>query len=398
MGRLREWLLGAPEQLDLPQLRRALRRGDAGLRVRAARALPLSREGSRAEDAAPLLRPLLADPLPAMRRAAAMGLGRLAQAEDAPRLLRAAATERCETPLSALLAAAMACGAAPSEALALLERRFHLPLLTVRGWRSPMAALGGSAEAWIAGTQALREALRPGDPASDLATLRREGPAGAGAEALRRLAAGGDPRHLEALLEARRSAGRRGDHRVLAALGLHGDPRALGLLADHLERMDVDPGRGFAQRRQAALALGQLGLPEAAPRLLRALETEALEHEGRPGAGLGVQFPVRARLLWALGEVQATSAAPQLVAYLGNLHGSALGGFHLPAMQALLKLGSAARAPLLALLRDGSEDGAVHAASVLAALGETPEAERAAATRGGRVAEAWAQAVAGSEA
>ncbi|MBK7757033.1 MAG: hypothetical protein IPI35_11660 [Deltaproteobacteria bacterium] len=36
-----------------------------------------------------------------------------------------------------------------------------------------------------------------------------------------------------------------------------------------------------------------------------------------------------------MGELGDLNAAPTLIAYLGNLHGSALGGFHLPAMGAL---------------------------------------------------------------
>ena len=77
-------------------------------------------------------------------------------------------------------------------------------------------------------------------------------------------------------------------------------------------RQDADQGRVEA-------ALGQLGLPEAAPWLRAALQAERLDHEGRPGAGMGVQFPVRAPLLLALGMLQDVDAVHVLVDHLDAL-------------------------------------------------------------------------------
>lgn len=386
----REWLLGSPETLDGPALARVLRRGDAPLRLRAARALAERDE----PEVRPLLLALLTDPVPGLRRAAARGLGARGEASEA--LDAAAKNEPCTSVLIELLAAQVRCGGALGDALARAEAHGARTLTTSRGPRSPEAAcgfgphacrqellrlldpraVGGGAPRAIP-RRALREELR--------AILLRD-PDGAGRQALEDLAAQGHPQDRPLLEEAQRLAGRRGAHGLLIAMGLHGDPRELPTLLDQLDRMDVDPSRGFAQRRLAALAIGRMGLPGAAERLVRALETEALEHEGRPGAGLGVQFPVRSNLLWALGEIQAFDAAKVLVGYLGNLHGSALGGFHLPAMGALVKLGPAAIAPTLAVaLTDG--EAAQNAVGVLLAL-NAEDALAEVARRGGAAARA----------
>ena len=149
---------------------------------------------------------------------------------------------------------------------------------------------------------------------------------------------------------------------------MHGDPRAVPALRATLRAIDVDPGQGFAGRRLSGEALGRIGDPGAGPLLARALEDEALDYEGRPGAGLGVQFPVRSVLLVALGEAGARAQAGLLAGYLSNTHGSALGGFYLPAMDALWKIGEIP--PLLALLRSDEELVVANAAGVLGALGE----------------------------
>jgi hypothetical protein len=102
---------------------------------------------------------------------------------------------------------------------------------------------------------------------------------------------------------------------------------------------------------------------------VRALDDEAHDWEGRPGAGLGVQFPVRTNLLWALGEIGDASAIPTLLPYLGDVSGSALGGFFLPAMDALWKIGSPAIPALTAFLARAPEVAAANAVGVLGALG-----------------------------
>ena len=113
--------------------------------------------------------------------------------------------------------------------------------------------------------------------------------------------------------------------------------------------------------------MGRLGLPEHASTIHRCLEREAAEHEGTPGAGMGVQYPVRTLALWALGEMQATESIPVLVSYLGDDTGSPLGGFYLPAMGALWKLGSAATPALEAAAGKGNEVAAANARGVLEA-------------------------------
>jgi HEAT repeat protein len=149
-----------------------------------------------------------------------------------------------------------------------------------------------------------------------------------------------DPADHDDMARRARDPGRRTSHLGLQALGLHGDSRGAALLRAALHAMDVDPGRGFAQRRLAALGLGRLGLREATPWLLAALAAEAHDHEGRPGAGLGVQFPVRAEILLALGELGDARTVPALVAHLADpVH-------HLAAMGALHALGPLAHAAL----------------------------------------------------
>lgn len=187
-----------------------------------------------------------------------------------------------------------------------------------------------------------------------------------------RLGALRHPADFARLLAARDRAGRRGDHALLEALGTHGDPRALPVLKGALHARDVDPGRGFTQRRLAADGIGRLALAAAVPLLGAALRDERADFEGRPGAGLGVQYPVRANLLWALGETGSAAAVPDLVAHLGDSTGSAFGGFYLPAMDALWRIGEPARAALERCAAGADELPAANAVGVLLALGDPP--------------------------
>ena len=82
MFHLRERLLGTPEKVGTEGLHRILRRGDDGLRVRALRVL----SESGASGVVGLLIKSLQDPVPAMRAAAARGLGWHASGIDALRL------------------------------------------------------------------------------------------------------------------------------------------------------------------------------------------------------------------------------------------------------------------------------------------------------------------------
>jgi HEAT repeat protein len=176
------------------------------------------------------------------------------------------------------------------------------------------------------------------------------------------------PDDFDLLRAAIGSQGRRMRHTAATALGLGGDPRGYDLLLPVLVAIDVDPAHGFTGRATAATALGWLGLPRAGRVLVRAMRDEALDHEGRPGAGLGIQRPVRASMLAALGEIGAPEWADLIAGYLGNTSGSAHGGFYLQAMDALIKLGAGdvARAYL-----SGPEVVAANALGVLAGLGQS---------------------------
>ena len=343
MKGLRERLLGSPEGLDGPALARVLRRGDEALRIRAARALA----GHLEEPATALLVELLEDPSPGVRRAALRGLGGRGVARGIEGLQ---GRERVHTVLLAAAVARVRCGQPRGEALAALEASVLRPVETVRGIRTPEQAIG----------------LGIDDLGAELdQALGEEPPDLEEAQGLEDLGAQARLEDYERLLAARHGAGKRAENAWLVAVGRHGDPRFAPSLREALGRMDLDPGRAFAHRRLAALSLGRIGDRDAAKPLVEALEVEALEHEGRPGAGLGVQYPVRTVLLWALGELQ--SRPEVLAGYLGNLHGSALGGFHLPAMGALWKLGEAAR-PILTRVAAGRDEAAANARGVLAAL------------------------------
>lgn len=364
---LRDWLLGVPETLDGPSLARGIRHGSESHAVRCIRAL-----GERDEEpAVDFLLPLLSDPRAAVRRNAAAALGHLGRPRALPALQAASAADRTEEGRVALAVARVRCGEPVDAVLDFVRRVERRTLLTHAGPRQPQQ---------VGGVPALTERfwLCLGDAPGEVrprAALRADRLRRISAthtdtrEAIQGLGALRHPGDLQALEGLLRSAGRREEHAVYAALGLHGDPRALPRLTEALFATDVDPGRGFAQRRLCATAIGRLGLRESTRPLLRALENEALDFEGRPGAGMGVQYPVRTNLLWALGEVADPETAELLVSYLPNLHGSAFGGFYLPAMDALVKLGRAAEPAVRRMAREGGEVEAANAVGVLAALG-----------------------------
>ncbi len=167
---------------------------------------------------------------------------------------------------------------------------------------------------------------------------------------------------------------------AVKALGLHGDPRAIPLLGDRIIDHDADPELGFALRRHGATALGRIGSPTAVGHLLPALRIEEDFFEGRPGAGCGVIFPVRANILWALGEIGDPVAAAEVAEHLADESGPSSGGFYLYAMDALLKMGPGAvagihRAVAKGPPRTGEPERArermeAHAREVLLLLGE----------------------------
>jgi HEAT repeat protein len=259
-------------------------------------------------------------------------------------------------------------GGAVDHARASLAARDARRLHTATGERIPAAAIAhpGLVERF----DLLAPDLRPGAPSTE--ELRRlladaEGPE-AGMLALR-LAARQDPGTADFFAGLRRTAGRRTDHGVLAAYGMLGQPGVANELLAALRARDVDPGRGFVQRRIAADGLGELGFKSNVRAIVTALEAEQRSFEGRPGAGLGVQYPVRANLLRALGEIGSPEGIDVLLASLGDSAGSAFGGFYLPAMDALVKLGPPAEAPLRAHGLASGEFAAANAVGVLLALG-----------------------------
>lgn len=359
---LRDRLLGDPDRLDEGGLARGARRGSEAWVVRC-----LAQAGDRGgPPATALLLAYLGDPRAAVRRAAAWGLAARADGEALGRLRVAEAGERTEEGRLALAVARARCGD-PAEGVRAALASFDARLVhTATGPRAPAAA-----RATLPLLDRFDLAWGEGASRADLLSRRRAALGGPDPRrALLGLASLRHPADHARLVAQLRAAGRRGEHTALGALGLHGDPRGLPLLHDALVARDVDPGRGFAWRRVAASAIGQIGLADTAGWLLRGLDDEARDYEGRPGAGLGIQYPVRADLLWALGELGAPTAIPALVRHLGDTHGSALGGFHLPAMDALWKLAPASLPALRDAARGPDSTTAVHALGVLAALGQ----------------------------
>ncbi len=82
-----------------------------------------------------------------------------------------------------------------------------------------------------------------------------------------------------------------------------------------------------------------------------------------------MQYPVRANLLWALGELGDPGAADALCPLLGETQGSAFGGFYLPAMDALVRLGPAVAGAVGAVADSADAIAAANAVGVLRALG-----------------------------
>jgi HEAT repeat protein len=98
---------------------------------------------------------------------------------------------------------------------------------------------------------------------------------------------------------------------------------------------------------------------------------EAIDHEGRPGAGLGIQFPVRTTLIWAVGELQDKRAVSVLLPFLNDDAGSPTGGFYLAAMDALWKLGPTAVPELRRAASTGDATVACNARHLLSELERT---------------------------
>jgi HEAT repeat protein len=316
-------------------LRTVLRHGAPRARIATARVL--------GKDPA-ALRAWLADPVPGVRREAAHALGVGAQAADVPRLQDRLDAEPTDSVRFDVGVALVRCGVSPDGVRSALAERANPTIPTIDGPRSALGAVGPEAT-----TTEWRFDRAIAEPSDDLVVraLRREITAGELAAIVR-----GDARRVR--------------HVAIDALGALGDPAGLATLEGVLEDTDADPGFGFRSRRTAAFAIARIGDPTMLGSLAKAIEREALDHEGHPGSGLGIQAPVRAALLYAIGEIGNVAGARLLAGYLAHTHGSALGGLHLPAIGALVKLGGADDAEALL---DGPEEAAVHALAVLAVLG-----------------------------
>jgi HEAT repeat protein len=300
----------------------------------------------------------LKNPEAGIRRAAARGLGLLGSHKAVDNCLK---REVCTTVQIELAGAWIRGGGKPELAHEMLHQHSARKLQAHTGIRQPASVLGQDAEGMV---KALEELLKEEDSGAEQADPHSN----RARQALIVRARKGHPSDLDTFRRVLKSGGRRTEHTAIAALGLHGDPRHIKTLCEFLSEMSVDPGRGFAHRRTSATALGQIGIREAGPALLRALRMEAIDHEGRPGAGLGIQYPVRTNIIWALGEIQDPRAIPALVSLLGDDAGSALGGFYLAAMDALVKIGGAATPALERLARSSNGKASANASGILSAL------------------------------
>ncbi len=286
--------------------------------------------------------------VPAARRLGSLGLGRLGSEEDKSRLWDRLQEERVDAVRLALAVAWVRCGGKTDEALA---------CLSLRG----APGLSEKPRLWVDEARGVLES----DPSHLRARLDLD--PGGGREVLLQLCSHQWPEDADRIQRVRRAAGRRGEHACLEATGRLGLPSGRAVLVDGLDEMHVDPGRGIAHRRISAEALGRLGLPEAFRPLKRALFAEVAAL-GAPGAGMGVQFPVRDTVLRALGELQDRRTIPLFIDRLGAEDESPLGGLHLPAMEGLWKLGERAVPPLEAVASKGSGPAARNARAVLAVL------------------------------
>jgi HEAT repeat protein len=171
---------------------------------------------------------------------------------------------------------------------------------------------------------------------------------------------------------------------VARALGKLGDKRAVTPLVSKVQDE-------AAEVRQAVVrALGDLGDARAAPALVIALRDTAIEVEIEALASLGrlkaadavpsiaplavetgkkgSSENVRRAALSALGRIATPAAVDAIVKTFGQFEDAGAGVRSSPARDAAITAGSAANAPLLAVLREGSGATAATAASAAYAL------------------------------
>ena len=327
----------------------------------------------RSESDRPALCGWLEDLSPAIRRNAAWALGRIGSKDDAAVLMGSAKHERCDMPRLMKCVAAVRCGAPVTDAWEIVEygakRSFEgfygeRKTADVTGWGvDDVAAL------WIRCLSSSDDNQNPAsispEPVDDIrARLHRsieDDPDNR--NAVLNLGLLGHPEDFDLLYRMIPACGRRMHLTLCAAFGYHGDLRSVEWLLRVLTAVDENPGHGFASRAAAAAALGSLGDPGVADKLVRALADEQRDYEGRPGAGLGIQRSVRTSILGALGELQKHPHI--LEGYLADTDGSAAGGFYLVAMDGLWKIGDRQR---LVELNSAPDEISINARAVLREL------------------------------
>jgi hypothetical protein len=352
MNRLLQRLKGPVDGWSTPAILQGLPKSKAGFQCQLMRELT-QRGDPKAEK---YFLAQMANDEAGIRRAAARGLGSHGQGKLVDKWLR---KEPCTSVKIELARAWISSGGAPQIAHNVLKDHADRSLLTHAGHRQPALIVSHDYESLL---RTLTASLQKPNPAPESAPS-------ATPKELEEIAHQGRPGDFEYLRGHLKTGGRRMEHLAIRFLGIHGDPRSLKLLCALLSEMSVDPARGFAHRRMAATALGRLGLKEAGPALLRALRQEPADHEGRPGAGLGIQYPVRTNIIWALGEIQEARAIPALIDLLDDDAGSPLGGFYIGAMDALLKIGPKAEQHLRKAALCNGKKG-INAKGVLKALEE----------------------------
>ena len=351
MNRLSQRLRGPIERWSTDSIKTALPRSKANFRCRLLRELG-ERKDLQSEK---IFVSNLNDSVAGIRRAAAHGLGLLKRAPTVDKRIQ----NEPSTTVKLELAKTWVLGGGKSETVQkFLNQHAQRTFTTHVGNRQPALFVAQDEDAL---RRSLDNSLKPELPLNPTQNADET------RAALSSMAHRGRPSDFDTLKKQLQTGGRRMEHIAIALLGLHGDPRSLKPLCKFLSEMSVDPARGFAHRRTAAIALGRLGLKEAGPPLLRALRQEPADHEGRPGAGLGIQYPVRTNIIWALGEIQEERAIPALIELLKDDAGSPLGGFYCVAMDALVKIGPAAKPRLEHHSQSGGRT-AENAAGVLAEL------------------------------
>jgi HEAT repeat protein len=298
----------------------------------------------------------LEDDSPGIRRTAARGLGWCGEAKHVPILQDVFTSERTDTVRVAICGALIRCGVPWETQFEQLRVVSAQTVQTVRGARCPgRVTHHGPKELELELCYEVGR-IKPGPAMTRSEVLRHLGPVESlninskqFAELLFPLAAQQSESFDTWLLQVEKRAQRTARYAMITAMGLNGSPAFVKWLQGTLTTNVVSPAVGFRQRTISAIALGGIGLKTSVPVLLRAYETEKRDYEGTPGSGLGIQLPVRAFIIWALGELGDARALPVLTSLLDNKEGSALSGFDLPAMGAILKIGSPALESLQAL-------------------------------------------------